>query len=347
MANVRRRGGIGTKGGDAPAARQLATVRDLVRFGTSRFREAGLAFGHGSDNALDEALYLVLHALSLPPDRAELFLDARLTPNEIRVVLELLQRRVRERRPAAYLTQEAWIGPHRFYIDERAIIPRSYIGQWLCGELAPWLTQPDRVGQVLELCTGSGCLAILAALALPQAQVTAVDISAAALAIAKRNVDDYGLADRIALVESDLFAGVGRSRYDLIVANPPYVTAEAMTRLPQEYRHEPRIALAGGPDGLDIVRRILAQADDYLGPEGMLIMEVGHARERVEASFARTAFTWVEIDAVDDAVFVLRRDQLPSMGPRTPRRAGDGRRRLAPIRPQAAGAVRRGRARRA
>lgn len=322
MPSGRSRDHAGSKHEFRAAAARLRSVRDLLRFGVSRFRAAGLAFGHGSDNALDEAMYLVLHALHLPLDRAELFLDARLTASEIRAALALLERRVRERRPAAYLTHEAWIGPHRFYVDERVIVPRSYIGHWLSGDLAPWITAPDQVQRVLELCTGSGCLAVLAALALPQARITAVDVSSDALAVARRNVADYGLGDRIALLRSDLYAGLADERYDLIIANPPYVTAEAMVRLPDEYRHEPRIALAGGADGLAIVRRILAEAGAHLAPGGLLVMEVGHARERVEAAFPRLPFTWIEIDAVDDAVCVLRQDQLLPPGSGRARAAG-------------------------
>jgi len=310
MLSGRKRQGTGANPKLRAAARTLHTMRDLVRYGVSRFRAAGLAFGHGSDNAVDEALYLVSHALDLPLEHSALFLDARLTAPEIDATLALLERRVTERCPAAYLTGEAWIGPHRFAVDARVIVPRSFIGHWLCGDLAPWIQAPERIGHVLELCTGSGCLAILVALALPQARVTASDISVDALAVAQRNVDSYGLTDRIALVRSDLFSNLNGERYELILANPPYVTAAAMQALPQEYRHEPDIALAGGDDGLDCGRRILADATSYLAPNGLLIMEVGHARERVEASFPRLPFTWLEIDAVDDAVLLLSRAQL-------------------------------------
>ena len=294
------------------AATRLRTLRDLVRFGVSRFLEAGLAFGQGTDSAFDEAFYLARHALHLPADRAETFFDARLTRGEIRAVLGLFQRRVTERRPAAYLTQEAWIGPHRFYVDERAIVPRSFIGHWFDGDLAPWIEAPERIGRVLELCTGSGCLAVLAALALPRARIHAVDISAQALEVARRNVADYGLQARIDLFEGDLYAPLERARYPLIVANPPYVHAAAMARLPAEFRHEPAVALAGGEDGLDIVRRILAGAGAHLARNGILVMEVGHAREAVERAFPRIAFTWLELDGADDAVFVLMRSQLPA-----------------------------------
>lgn len=297
------------------ASQHLRTVRDLVRFAVSRFTEANLTYGHGCETALDEAVYLVCHRLALPLDQAGTFLDARLLPAEIDQVLQLLQRRVLERRPAAYLTREAWIGSYRFYVDERAIVPRSYIGHWLADDLSPWIPEPDRIADVLELCTGSGCLAIVLAHVLHEARIDAVDISPAALAVARRNVADYDLAGRIRLLEGDLFAPLDDSaQYDLIVSNPPYVTERAMAVLPEEYRHEPRLALAGGEDGLELVRRILARAANYLAPQGLLVMEVGHARESVEAAFPLTPFTWLEIDGADDAVFVLRRGELPPLG---------------------------------
>jgi ribosomal protein L3 glutamine methyltransferase len=294
------------------ALKRLRTVRDLLRFGVSRFNEAGLSYGHGTDNALDEAFYLVRHALNLLPDQAESFLDARLTRSEIRIVLHLLQRRVHERLPAAYLTHEAWIGPHRFHVDERVIVPRSYIGHWLLGELTPWIEDAEGIERVLELCTGSGCLAVVAALALPRARIDAVDVSAEALEVARRNVADYGLNSRIEVIDSDLFAALAQKRYDVIIANPPYVPSTAIAQLPPEYRHEPALALAGGEDGLEIVRRILAGARRHLAPQGLLVMEVGHARPAVEAAYPRTAFTWLDMDGADDAVFVLTRSQLPA-----------------------------------
>jgi ribosomal protein L3 glutamine methyltransferase len=291
---------------------QLRTISDAVRFAATQFEKAHLAYGHGTDNAIDEAAYLVLHALHLPSERADAFMDARLLPAEMEAVLALVQRRVLERLPAAYLTHEAWIGPHRFYVDERVIVPRSYIGHWLCGELTPWIDEPDALSGVLELCTGSACLAILAAKAFPAAQIDAVDISPAALEVAARNVADYDLSERIRLHSGDLYAPVAGRRFDLVIANPPYVTATAMAALPAEYRREPALALAGGDDGLDLVRRILAEARAYLKPDGLLLMEVGHARERVDAAYPRIDFTWLEIDGVDDAVLLARREQLPS-----------------------------------
>jgi ribosomal protein L3 glutamine methyltransferase len=301
------------KGEYKAAAARMRSMRDLVRFGVSRFNEAGLAYGHGTENGVDEAFYLVRHALHLAPDEVDGFLDARLTRSEVRAALELLQRRVEERRPAAYLTREAWIGPHRFYIDERALVPRSFIGHWLDSDLAPWIEQPGAIRDVLELGTGSGCLAVLLALALPNARVDAVDISTDALELARRNVGDYGLEARVRLLQSDLYDGLKRKRYDLIVANPPYVRASAMQSLPPEYRHEPAAALAAGPDGLQFVRRILTGARAHLKRKGLLVMEVGHARAAVEQAFPRTPFNWIDIDGVDDAVLLLAQAHLPAL----------------------------------
>ncbi|PZP65058.1 MAG: 50S ribosomal protein L3 N(5)-glutamine methyltransferase [Azospira oryzae] len=292
------------------AERDLVTVRDLLRFAVSRFREAGLVFGHGTSNAYDEAAYLILHALHLPLDTLEPFLDARLTATERETVLELLKRRVRERRPAAYLTREAWLGDFRFYVDERVIVPRSFIAELLREQLAPWVADPGAVRAALDLCTGSGCLAILLAHAFPEAQVDAADLSDDALEVAWRNVSDYGLADRVRLVRSDLFEALGESRYDVIVSNPPYVAQASMEALPPEYLHEPQQALAGGPDGLQFVRRILAQARRYLNPGGLLVVEIGHNREALEEAFPNLPFVWPETSAGDRHVFLLHYEDL-------------------------------------
>jgi len=293
------------------ARQELLTLRDLLRFAVSRFNEAGLFFGHGSDNAWDEAAYLLLHTLHLPLDRLEPFLDARLTSGERDSALRILERRIIERVPAAYLTNEAWLGEHRFYVDERVIVPRSFIAELLDEELAPWVDDPWAVGRVLDLCTGSGCLAILAAHAFPDAQVDAVDISPDALAVAARNVADYGLEERLRLVNADLFAGVAGERYDVIVSNPPYVNAESVAALPEEYRREPEIALGSGHDGLDLTRRILAEAADHLNPGGLLVVEIGHNRDELEAAYPETPFTWLDTAAGDQYVFLLRREELP------------------------------------
>jgi ribosomal protein L3 glutamine methyltransferase len=289
---------------------ELITVRDWLRWAVSRFQEARLFFGHGTDNAYDEAVWLILHTLHLPLDRLEPFLDARLTSDERLSVFNILQQRIARRTPAAYLTREAWLGDFRFYVDERVIVPRSYFAELLAEGLAPWVADADAVEDALDLCTGSGCLAVLMAHAFPNARIDAVDISADALAVARRNVADYGLEDRIRLVQSDLLGGLGRRRYNLIVCNPPYVTAEAMDSLPAEYRHEPELALASGHDGLDAVRRILADAPAHLKPDGQLLVEVGHNADLVEAAFPELSPTWVDAPSGDGKIFLLTRSQL-------------------------------------
>lgn len=292
------------------AARHLRSLRDVLRFAVSQFQGAQLSFGHGSDNAFDEAAYLILHTLHLPLDRLEPFLDAALLPDEIERVLAVIARRVTRRVPAAYITNEAWLGDYRFYVDERVIVPRSHIAGLIQHGLIAWGREPEEVTGALDLCTGSGCLAILLALAYENAKVDAVDISKDALAVARINVESYGLTARIELVESDLFAGLGKRRYDLIVSNPPYVTAAAMRALPDEYRREPALALVAGEDGMDVVRAILRQARARLNKGGVLVVEIGAGRELAEAAFPDLPFTWLETGADGDQVFLLEREQL-------------------------------------
>ena len=292
------------------ARKELFTVRDLVRFAVTMFNDEKLFFGHGSANAFDEAAYLVLHSLKLPPDKLEPFYDARLTSAERDAVLNVIERRVRERIPAAYLTNEAWLGEYKFYVDQRVIVPRSFIAELLREELSPWVADAQEIESVLDLCTGSGCLAILAALTFPHAVVDAVDLSADALEVARRNVGDYALNDRIELIRSNLFDELDESRYDLIISNPPYVTAKSMSALPQEYLREPEMALASGVDGLDHVRVILREAPNFLNDGGLLVVEVGFNREGVEAAFPHLPLTWAETSAGDGVVFLVTREEL-------------------------------------
>lgn len=289
---------------------ELESVRDWLRYAVSRFDASGLYFGHGMSDAYDEAAYLLLHTLHLPLDRLEPFLDARLTHAEREEVLDIIARRVNERMPAAYLTHEAWLGEHHFYVDERVLIPRSYIAELLRDDLSSWVADPERIQTALDLCTGSGCLAILIAHHFPNSDVDAADISSDALAVALRNVADHGLQGRVNLIRSDLLSNLTEKSYDLIVSNPPYVTAMAMEELPPEYRHEPQLALAGGDDGLDAVRTILARAAEFLNPEGLLIVEVGANRDATEAAFPRLPFTWLATPSSEDSVFLLRREDL-------------------------------------
>ena len=294
------------------ARRELVTVRDLIRFAVSVFNSEKLFFGHGSADAFDEAAYLVLHTLKLPPDKLEPFLDARLTSSERDAVLNVIERRVKERIPAAYLTNEAWLGEYKFYVDQRVIVPRSFIAELLREDLTPWVEDPDAIERALDLCTGSGCLAILTALTFPHAVVDAVDLSADALEVAQRNINEYMLTDRVEPIRSNMFEELGESRYDLIISNPPYVTAKSMSALPQEYQREPEMALASGIDGLDHVRVILREAPNYLNEGGLLVVEVGFNRNGMEAAFPDLPLTWAETSAGDGVVFLITREELIS-----------------------------------
>jgi ribosomal protein L3 glutamine methyltransferase len=289
---------------------ELETLRDWLRFAVSRFTHADLSFGHGFANAYDEAIYLLLHTLHLPLDLVEPFFDAKLTHAERNELAALLTRRIEERVPAAYLTREAWLGEFRFHVDERVLIPRSFIAELLTEGFAPHVADAGAVKSALDLCTGSGCLAVLLAHAFPAADIDAADISSDALAVAQRNVSDYGLADRINLIRSDLFDNLPGKSYDLIISNPPYVTATAMAELPREYRHEPELALAGGDDGMDAVRTILHEAPRFLQPDGLLVVEVGHNRVAAEAAFPRMPFLWLSTPSSADSVFLLKREDI-------------------------------------
>lgn len=302
------------RGGCLTQAREW-TAGELLREGARRFRRARLVFGHGSVSAADEAAWLVLHALRLPQGAMPRVASCAVAPAVAKQIMQLFERRIRERKPAAYLIREAWLGDSRFYVDERVIVPRSHIAELLRERLSPWISRPGNVKSVLDLCTGSGCLAILAAQAFPDAQIDAADISAPALAVARRNVRDYRLNRRIRVVQSDLYSKLRGKRYDLILCNPPYVTASAMRRLPPEYAHEPDLALAGGADGLDVVRRILAESGAHLQPHGLLVVEVGRGRQRLERAFRDIPFIWPETDG-GSAVFLVERNALPGSHPK-------------------------------
>ncbi|HET9652862.1 MAG TPA: 50S ribosomal protein L3 N(5)-glutamine methyltransferase [Usitatibacter sp.] len=291
------------------------TVRALLGQAVERFERAGLSYGHGTANALDEAAWLILHALGLPLNELNAHLDDELGETQWKAARALIDRRIRTRKPAAYLTHEAWLGPYRFYVDERVIVPRSFIAEWLWGRtpgthpgVRPRGASP---GSVLDLCTGSGCLAILAAIKWPQARVDAADLSDDALAVAKINVANYRLGDRVALVKSDLFGALAGRTYDLIVSNPPYVKAASMRTLPDEYRKEPTMALASGRDGLDHTRRILAEARAHLDPGGTLVVEIGHNRKALERAYPKLPFRWPRAGAGAGFVFAIEREQLP------------------------------------
>jgi ribosomal protein L3 glutamine methyltransferase len=306
--------GAGARG--ARGREAARTVRSLLAYGIERFESAGVAFGHGTSSALDEAAWLVLHALGLPPHDLQSHLDRPLSEAEWSAARSLLDKRVRTRKPAAYLINVAWLGPHRFHVDERVIVPRSFIAELL-------LKTGDRLFfshsekkslspvSVLDLCTGSGCLAILAALRWPEAGVDAADVSHDALEVARRNVGDYGLEKRVRLVKSDLFAALAGRTYDLILSNPPYVKAASMRRLPAEFRKEPELALASGSDGLDHTRTILTQGKRHLEPGGTLMVEIGHNRKALEKAYPRLPFRWPRVSAGAGHVFTLKREELP------------------------------------
>ncbi|CAM3443262.1 50S ribosomal protein L3 N(5)-glutamine methyltransferase [Bordetella sputigena] len=289
---------------------ELQTVRDLIRYGVSRLNAGQVSYGHGSDNAWDEAVYLVLHTLHLPLDTLEPFLDARVLPDEREQVLALLDKRVAERLPAPYLTNEAWLRGRRFYVDKRVIVPRSPIAELLDDSLSPWVEDPEAVEYVLDMCTGSGCLAVLSALAFPFAHVDGVDISASALEVAMHNVGAYNLHDRISLHCSDLFQKLPARQYDVIICNPPYVNADSMDALPQEYLHEPHMALAGGHDGMDLIKRIIDEAPAHMAPKGILVLEIGHERANFEAAFPHLDPVWLDSSEASDQILLLTREQL-------------------------------------
>ncbi len=291
-----------------PAAADLVTVRDFLRYAVSRFRAADLFHGHGATTALDEAAFILLEGLHLPVDDVNPWLDARLTRAEAEKIEELVDARVATRKPAAYLLNKAYIQGVPFYVDERVIVPRSFIGELLfqehvVGGEGALIPDPDAVSSVLDLCTGSGCLAILAARVFPNAAVDAVDLSPDALAVAKRNVDEFGLRNRVALHQGDLFAPLIGRRYDVILTNPPYVDDETMAMLPPEFRAEPRMALAGGVDGFDIVRRILADAPQYLAKGGGMLCEIGTDRAILDDEFPEAPFLWLDTDESEGEVF--------------------------------------------
>lgn len=293
-------------------ADDLLTVRDWLRYAVSRFNEAKLVYGHGTETALDEAAFLILATLHLAVDDLDPWLEARLTAAERRAVFHAIDQRVVTRKPASYITGVAYICGHKFHVDERVIVPRSYIGELLAKDDQSFTSaEPWRINRILDLCTGSGCLAILAAMTFPNATVDAADVSQDALEVARINVADYGLEDRINLVRSDLFKGLEAQRYDIIISNPPYVTSEAVAAFPPEYRAEPQLAHLGGDDGLELVRRILKDARAHLTPSGMLVVEVGQANEALEAAYPDTPFEWLDTDGSEGEVFSLPASALP------------------------------------
>jgi ribosomal protein L3 glutamine methyltransferase len=298
-------------GGKASITDEFLTIRDMLRYAVTRFNASGIAFGQGVSNAVDEAAFIILESLHLPVEDINPWLDARLTDDERTILAKLIDNRIFTRKPAAYLLNKAYVQGIPFYVDERVIIPRSFIGELLFSDTFEDLVpEPAAITRVLDLCTGSGCLAILAAMVFPNARVDAIDISGDALEVARKNIEEHALESRITLYEGDLYKPLKNQRYDLILTNPPYVDAEAMDRLPPEFRHEPQLALAGGDDGLDLVRRILGGAPKFLAPEGALLCEIGRGRAILEHDFSDLEFLWLDTEESSGEVFWITREGL-------------------------------------
>lgn len=292
---------------------ELTTVRDMLRWAYSQFNAADLFFGHGIRSAWDEAVYLVSHALHLPPNSNTHILDAKLLKSERKQVAELINQRIIERKPAAYLTKEAWFAGLKFYVDERVIIPRSPIAELIEKHFTPWV-EPDQIHKILDLCTGSGCIAIACAHAFPDAVVDASDISECALEVARINIEKHQVDEQVRLIKSDVFKNIKPQSYDIIVSNPPYVDQQDMQSLPEEYRHEPELALAAGKDGLYIVDKILKEAAKYLSENGILIVEVGNSAEALAHKYPEIPFMWLEFERGGEGVFLLTAEQLRELG---------------------------------
>ncbi len=285
------------------------TLADWIRWAERHLKRAKLYFGHGTETALDEAAWLVGHAAGLAPAELEAHLNDAPAPAQLEKIRSLVERRITTRKPLAYLLQEAWFADLKFYVDERVLVPRSLTGEYILERFQPWIA-PEKVQHALDLCTGSGCIAVALAHAFPQARVDATDISDAALAVARINIEAHGLRERVRLIKSDLFGALDDSRYDLIVTNPPYVSRADMESLPAEYRHEPALGLAAGEHGLDVVVRILAQAADHLNAGGLLVVEVGNSHAALAAAFPEVPFLWLTNAAGDESVFLLTAAQL-------------------------------------
>ncbi|BCM24591.1 50S ribosomal protein L3 N(5)-glutamine methyltransferase [Methyloradius palustris] len=289
---------------------ELFTIRDWLRFTVSRFEESGIFFGHGTDNAYDEAVWLIMSGLHLPMDTLENFLDAVITEAERKHLAHLIERRITDRTPTAYLLREAWLKGFKFYVDERVIVPRSFIAELLENGLSPWIEYQEMVESAADICTGSGCLGVLMAHAFPNAAIDVIDISPDAIAVANINIANYGLQDQISAIQSDMFSALSGKTYDLIISNPPYVDAPSMAQLPQEYRNEPQIALGSGIAGLDHTHTILNEVGNYLNDGGILVVEIGHNRDALIEAYPELPFIWLEVESGNAFVFLLTKEQL-------------------------------------
>ncbi len=293
-----------------PLIDELFTIRDWVRFAVSRFEASDIFFGHGTDNAYDEAVWLIMSSLHLPHDTLNNFLDARLTIAERLQLAEFIDQRIELHKPTAYLVKEAWLQGFKFYVDERVIVPRSFIAELLSEDLSPWIEYPEMVESVADICTGSGCLGILLAHSFPNAAVDVVDISQDAIDVANINIQNYGLQEQVTAIKSDMFSALNGSKYDLIISNPPYVDSPSMANLPAEYRNEPQLALGSGDAGLDHTHTILREAANYLNDDGLLVVEIGHNRDALLEAYPDLPFTWLEVSSGNEFVFLLSKSQL-------------------------------------
>ena len=295
---------------------ELFTIRDWLRFTVSQFEEAEVFFGHGTDNSYDEAVWLIMSALHLPHETLNNFLDAVITEQERKHLAHLIEQRITKRTPTAYLVREAWLRGFKFYVDERVIVPRSFIAELLDfnaeGEhgLQPWIEHPELINSAADICTGSGCLGILLANAFPDAAIDVIDISPDAIAVANINITNYGLQEQITAIESDMFSALQGKTYDLIISNPPYVDAPSMAKLPTEYRNEPQLALGSGADGLDHTHTVLREAAKHLNDEGILVVEIGHNRDALLDAYPNLEFTWLTVESGNQYVFLLTKEQL-------------------------------------
>ncbi len=289
---------------------ELQTIRDWLRYAVSQFEASDVFYGHGTDNAYDEAVWLIMSALHLPMDTLNNFLDAKLTSSERSKLASFIQQRISQHTPTAYLLKEAWLQGLKFYVDERVLIPRSFIAELLHSDLSPWIEFPEMIESAADICTGSGCLGVLLASVFPNAAIDVIDISQDAIDVANINIANYGLQDQITATQSDMFSALKGKKYDVIISNPPYVDAPSMATLPAEYQNEPQLALGSGVAGLDHTHTLLREAAQYLNHDGILIVEIGHNREALEAAYPDMIFNWLEVSSGTEFVFLLTKSQL-------------------------------------
>lgn len=289
---------------------ELHTIRDWLRFAVSQFENSDIFYGHGTDNSYDEAVWLIMSALHLPMETLNNFLDARLTQSERDKLAQFIEQRITKHTPTAYLLKEAWLQGFKFYVDERVLIPRSFIAELLASDLSPWVEFPEMIESAADICTGSGCLGVLLANSFPNAAIDVVDISQDAIDVCNINIANYGLENQITAIKSDMFSALAGKKYDIIISNPPYVDAPSMAALPAEYQNEPQLALGSGTAGLDHTHTLLREAASYLNDDGLLIVEIGHNREALEASYPNTIFNWLETSSGNEFVFLLTKEQL-------------------------------------